>query len=223
VNIMPEYGYTNATSATDIPLNRIHELKMQGLSNNQIIQTLQRQGFSSSQIFDALTQVNAQPTQTVPTSAASFSSSPFSQPTNPLNTPSSSASRMEPSMPRPPMMTGPFDAGSDTEEMIEAIIDEKWNDLLGDINKVVAWKEATEARLTRMEQQMTDLKDNFDKLQQAVVGKVGEYDQHILEVGAEVKAMEKVFSKVLPVFTDNVAELSRITEQAKRNSAVPKK
>ena len=119
---------------------------------------------------------------------------------------------------RPPMAS-PFEGGSDTEEMVEAIIDEKWNDLLGDINKIVAWKEATEAKITKMEQQMNDLKDSFDKLQQAVVGKVGEYDQHILDVGAEVKAMEKVFSKVLPVFTDNVAELARITDNMKRAPA----
>ena len=111
-----------------------------------------------------------------------------------------------------------YEGGNDTEEMIEAIIDEKWNDLLSDINKVVAWKEATETRLAKMEQQMTDMKDSFDKLQAAVVGKVGEYDQHILEVGAEVKAMEKVFSKVLPIFTDNVAELARVSDQIKRNA-----
>jgi hypothetical protein len=115
----------------------------------------------------------------------------------------------------PPPMRGGF-ASSDSEEMIEAIIDEKWNDLLADINKVIAWKDATEARITKMEQQLTDMRDNFDKLQAAVIGKVGEYDQHILEVGAEVKAMEKVFSKVLPVFTDNVAELSRIADKMKK-------
>jgi DNA-binding transcriptional MerR regulator len=124
----------------------------------------------------------------------------------------------------PPRVEAPqqrYEASTDTEELIETIIDEKWNDLLADINKVIAWKEATDAKLIRMEQQMTDLKDSFDKLQQAIVGKVGEYDQHILEVGAEVKAMEKVFSKVLPVFTDNVAELSRVTDQLKKN--IPKK
>ncbi|HIH24741.1 TPA: hypothetical protein HA251_06940 [Candidatus Woesearchaeota archaeon] len=90
--------------------------------------------------------------------------------------------------------------------------------MVADINKVISWKESTEARITKLEQQMNDLKDQFDKLHQAVIGKVGEYDQHILEVGAEVKAMEKVFSKVLPVFTDNVAELSRITDTMKRSS-----
>ena len=223
-NTMPEFGFNNTTSATDIPLSRIQELKTQGQSNNQIIQTLQRQGFSSTQIFDALSQAASQPaSMSTPGFATSASSMPnvFASPSQSLNSPSPGMRRMDPPMMQRPMMpgmSGSFDAGSDTEEMIEAIIDEKWNDLLGDINKIVAWKEATDVRLTKMEQQMIDLKENFDKLQQAVVGKVGEYDQHILEVGAEVKAMEKVFSKVLPVFTDNVSELSRITDQMKRTA-----
>jgi DNA-binding transcriptional MerR regulator len=209
---MPEFGANPSLSATDVPLTRIQEMKMQGLSNNQIIQTLQRQGYTSTQIFDALSQSAVQPPATVPGYAGPR---PGAQP---LNSPPAARRGMEPMMPRPPS----FEGGSDTEEMIEAIIDEKWNDLMADINKVISWKEATEARITKMEQQMTDLKDNFDKLQQAIVGKVGEYDQHILEVGAEVKAMEKVFSKVLPVFTDNVAELSRVADQMKRNAPAKK-
>lgn len=100
--------------------------------------------------------------------------------------------------------------GTSNEELIEAIIDEKWNDLLEDINKIIAWKDRTSQQMDSFEQQIKDMKEQFDRLHQAVVGKVGEYDQHILQVGAEVKAMEKVFSKVLPAFTENVAELQRV-------------
>ena len=44
---------------------------------------------------------------------------------------------------------------------------------------------------------------------------MGEYDKHIMEVGSEIKAMEKVFSKVLPTFTENVNELNNITKKIK--------
>ena len=205
----------SAYSASDIPMARIQEMKSQGLSNNQIIQALQRQGFSSTQIFDALSQTSVQPGAMPPSGPSPGMS--YGMPTQALNSPAAGARRMEP----PPMMMpqrSSFDSGSDTEEMIEAIIDEKWNDMVADINKVISWKEATEARITKIEQQMNDLKDQFDKLHQAIVGKVGEYDQHVLEIGADVKAMEKVFSKVLPVFTDNVAELSRIADTMKRGN-----
>ena len=191
-----------AEATMEIPISKIQEMKSQGMSNNQIIDTLQKQGFSSSQIFDSLSASDAPPPE--PAAPA------MPPPTMPTPT-------MPPNMP-PPMM-GSMPA-SDNEELIEAIIDEKWNDLMSDINKVIAWKEVTESRVTQLEQQLKDTKDQFEKLHQAVVGKVGEYDQHILEVGAEVKAMEKVFSKVLPVFTDNVAELSRITDKMKPKKKV---
>lgn len=100
-----------------------------------------------------------------------------------------------------------------TEEYVEAIIDEKWAELEDDIQKVVEWKNRSEQRIQGLAQQVADLKDRFDKLHQALIGKIESYDKNILEVGAEIKAMEKVFSKVLPVFTDNVKQLNDITER----------
>jgi hypothetical protein len=87
-----------------------------------------------------------------------------------------------------------------------------------DINKVIEWKVKADSRLTQMEQQINDMKDQFDKLHNALIGKIGEYDKNMLEVGAELQAMEKVFSKVLPQFVDNVNELSRITDKVKTNN-----
>lgn len=115
----------------------------------------------------------------------------------------------------PPLGGLPAATGPTNEELIEAIIDEKWNELVKDINKIIEWKNSTETRVSAMEQQMKDLQSSFDKLHQAVVGKIGEYDKHILDVGAEIQAMEKVFAKVLPVFTQNVSELTRVTDDIK--------
>lgn len=114
----------------------------------------------------------------------------------------------------PPLAPAP-EAEATNEELIEAIIDEKWNDLLKDVDKIIEWKEKAENRLTSMEQEIKDVRGDFDKLHQAVVGKVGEYDKHILDVGAEIQAMEKVFAKILPLFTEKVSELARISDDMK--------
>ena len=100
------------------------------------------------------------------------------------------------------------------EELAEAIIDEKWNELLKDINKMIEWKEKTDSRLARIEQEIQNLKSSFESLHKGILGKVSEYDQNLVEVGTEIKAMEKVFQKILPTFTDNVNKLSRITDKA---------
>ena len=112
-------------------------------------------------------------------------------------------------------MSNPI-SSTTNEELIEAIIDEKWNELIKDVTTIIEWKNITESKIKLLEQQIDTMKNDFDKLHQAVLGKVGDYDQHILDVGAEIKAMEKVFAKVLPVFTENVSELSRITDDLKK-------
>lgn len=100
-----------------------------------------------------------------------------------------------------------------TEEYVEAIIEERWQYIEEDIRKIVEWKNRSEQRITILSQQFEDVKDRFDKLHAALIGKIEDYDKNILEVGAEIKAMEKVFSKVLPTFTDNVKQLDEITKR----------
>jgi len=48
-----------------------------------------------------------------------------------------------------------------------------------------------------------------------VLGKIGDYDKTLENVGTEIKALEKVFQKILPGFVENVQELSRITRRIK--------
>lgn len=168
-----------------LPIDQVRAFKQQGLSNDQIIQSLQRDGFTSAQIFEALNQVEM------------GSSSPTSRP------------------PVPPAPQPQSAQGVSTEELVEAIIDEKWNELVKDITAIIEWKNQAQSVIASLQQQINDLKDQFDKVHQALIGKINEYDKNILDVGAEVKAMEKVFSKVLPVFTENVAQLTKITNSLK--------
>ena len=103
-----------------------------------------------------------------------------------------------------------------TEETVEAIINEKWNDLLKDINKIIEWKERTDAIVNRIQQEIDDLKNNFEALNRSIMSKISTYDQNVKNVGVDIKAMEQVFQRILPKFTDNVNKLSRITDKVSR-------
>jgi len=100
-------------------------------------------------------------------------------------------------------------------EIAEAIIDEKWNDLLAAVQKIVEWKEKTDQRIIVIEQQLKNISENSDRVQKAVLEKVNDYNTTITDVNTELKALEKVFQKILPGFVDNVNELSRITKTMK--------
>jgi hypothetical protein len=190
---------SDLTAGPDIPVSQVSAMKQQGYSNNQIIQTLQRDGYNSSQIFDAISQSEM---------------ASGSQQNTDVNPQTAQIGQQLP--PLAPMQSVPtMGLQSSPEELIETIIDEKWNELVKDINKVIEWKQKADGKIAMMEQQMSDMQTQFDKLHQAIIGKVGDYDRHILEVGTQLQAMEKVFGKVLPTFIDNVSELGAITQKIK--------
>ncbi len=98
------------------------------------------------------------------------------------------------------------------EEIAEAIIDEKWNVLVKDINKVIEWKERSDNELKRLSQEIVNLKERFESLHKGVLGKISDYDQNLSNVGTEIKAMEKVFQNVLPTLTESIHKLERLSK-----------
>lgn len=187
------------------PTKLILEMRGKGMSNNSISQELNRQGYSSHDIFEAFNMAdNNQPFATN-TPPPNMQPPPLRQPM-----PNSMAA------PQPGFTTQPHtddESLQEIEELIETVIEEKWNELKKSIEQIANWKEKADQKIGAIQQQTDDLRREFDKVHQAILGKIGEYDKNILEVGSELKAMEKVFSKVLPAFTDNVNELGRIANK----------
>jgi len=101
------------------------------------------------------------------------------------------------------------------EEIAEAIIDEKWKEFEHDIRIIIDWKDKTESRVAQIEQQVKDLTGSLSNMQKSLMGKISQYDSNITDVGTEIKAMEKVFQKILPSLTENVNKLDRMTKSSK--------
>jgi hypothetical protein len=113
-------------------------------------------------------------------------------------------------------MPAPGGSREEIEEIAEAIVEEKWREKEIEITKIMEWKEQVTAHLTQLRQQVIDLKASFDSLHKGMLGKITEYDENLTNVGTEIKAMEKVFSKVLPSLTDSVNKLGRISGTKKK-------
>ncbi|MEM3154045.1 MAG: hypothetical protein QW165_00560 [Candidatus Woesearchaeota archaeon] len=173
---------------SEVPIAQVVSMQSQGLTNNQIIQTLQRQGYQPTQIYDALAQAEVKKT------------------IEPMEAPGEMPPRSEIKAPAHP----------ESEALVEQIIEEKWHELQKDVAKVNEWKDLLTSRIDKLEQSMTDIRADLDGLHKAIVARIGEYDKTLMDVGTEIKAMEKVFQKVLPELTGNIQELSRITKSAKK-------
>ena len=217
----PDTAYTmpeKPEAPMDIPLEQVTRMKHQGLTDNQIVQTLQRNGYKSYQIFDAMNQADLTPG--VPQQAGPLPIKEPDQDYSELYPPDNQSYETQPQdfedFQQAPVEqdfgTGEMDR---IEEVAEAIIDEKWSEFMRNINKIVEWKERVESRIDELEQQIGDLKNNLNELNKSLIDKMSEYDKNMSSINTEIKAMEKVFQKMLPTFTENISELSRITKEIK--------
>lgn len=245
-----------------IPTDKVLQMRTQNVSNNQIIQILQREGYDLTAIFNAMNQADIkggvdaagmtnpdaypdaeqqQPTeggQTMPQqplpplqypdqqqyaqapadtgAQQDYVQEPMEQQQYPQQMPQYPQQQYPQQMPEQYNAPSPSFESQRIEELAEAIIDEKWNEIVRSINKIIDWKERVESRVNKIEQQLEDLNKSMDTLHKGVLGKITDYDQNLTNVGAEIKAMEKVFQKVLPSLTESVGELGRITEGMKK-------
>ena len=190
-----------------VPLDQVINLRQQGFSNDQIIQSLQRDGFNAQDIYTAMSQADIK-------GSMGGGQAPQTPPQGPPP-PNMQMPSMPPSQPGED--TGSGGASKErVEELVEAVIDEKWEDFVKRFDKIAEWKESAEAKINQMEQKLNDLSQNFNTLHENILGKVGEYDENLSNVSNEIKALEKVFQKIIPTLTENVNELSRITEKMKK-------
>ncbi|HLC52240.1 MAG TPA: hypothetical protein VJI98_03280 [Candidatus Nanoarchaeia archaeon] len=177
----------------------IESLRSQGLTDNLIQDELTRQGHPTENVEAALSQ-NDIP---VPMPGGGMDDSYFS-----------GMSEVGPSASRG-AMPNEGSIYDRIEEMTENLIDEKWEELISEVKKIVEWKEKIEERQSRMMSDLDRLKKDFDVLHQGVLGKLDDYDSRMTDVGTELKAVGRVFKEVIPEFVENVKELKSITGKKK--------
>ncbi|HZX45598.1 MAG TPA: hypothetical protein VFF28_08005 [Candidatus Nanoarchaeia archaeon] len=102
------------------------------------------------------------------------------------------------------------------QEIAEAIVEEKWKEKEKEQNRITEWRDDVTAKVAQLQQQIDDLKSSFESLHRGLLGKISEYDENLTNVGTEIKAMEQVFSKILPSLTESVNKLQRFSEPKKK-------
>jgi len=185
-------------------LDMVLYMKKQGYADDQVVDYLQNQGYKNAQIFDAMSQAGIKAEEKLPISGPP--SIPELAPAEKQSVPGAMPSISEPQKPA---------QRERVEELAEAIIEEKWSALTKSVDKIAAWKDRTEERIIKLEQQVKNIKDQFDKLHAGVLGQVSEYSKGLSGVSSDVKALSEVFKKTLPTFTQNLAELQRVTKKLK--------
>jgi len=197
----------------NISVERILDMRgKKKMSDNQIVQTLQREGYSPSQIFDVMNQADLN---------SKIPESPY--PAEQVEYPQEKIENQEEISQYPQEFPEyqdsyqePYESKEKIEELVEVIIEEKWNEFIKDINKIIEWKKNVERKINDIDQKINDLHTHLNSFKKNVLSKINEYDTSLSNVGTSVKAMETAFTKILPTFTENVNELNKITKKIKK-------
>lgn len=188
---------------TGIPVDKVLELRQRGLTDNLIIEELKKENVAPDKIQAAIAQADA-----------SAAPSQVGTPGEPM---------AMPAMEQPGQPAGAEANNQEgniyerIEEITEGMIDEKWDELIAEVKKIVSWKEEFEDKQKKLEGDLSKMKEDFKILHQGVLGKLEDYDTQMKDVGTELKAVGKVFKDVIPEFVENVKELKHINKNAKKD------
>ena len=196
---------------------KIMSLKRQGKQNPGIIEDLKKSGYSSQEIYDAMSsqQRNSDSELKPPTPSQEIGS--FNESEEIEETEQNSTSDFMPSQkfPAPQNITGRQQI-EDIEEIAESIINEKMDELNISLGEMTIWKERVSTEIDAIKQEILRVRNSFENLQTAMVGRVEDYRKNINDMSIEIKALNKIMERIIEPLSENVKELSRITERLKK-------
>jgi DNA-binding transcriptional MerR regulator len=206
-------------------LERVMDLRTQGQTESQIIDTLKQEGVSPKEIYNALTQSNIK---------SELNQEPMTE--QDLENTGENYSTQEPQVDtssypeysqNQDMYAQPQDYNqggyqeyqgpqptTDIEtinEIAEQIVEEKTNEIKKQISTFKNINEELKSEIERINKKIDKLESNFNELQVAIIRKVGEYGENIKNISTEVHETQNSFSKILNPLTDNIRELQKMT------------
>ncbi|MBL7100990.1 MAG: hypothetical protein ISS23_03495 [Nanoarchaeota archaeon] len=223
------------------PTEDVISLRNQKKSNDEIVSALSQKGFSNQQISDAINQadikggvegkVPAPEAAIVPPAEGMKPSALTKDPeiSIPVPSPEKEATPAAPSeefgvpQVKQPSIQGVMPTSQQpsmdmesVQEIVESIIDERWQEVVASVGDITIWKGRVEDDIASIKQEILRTEDRFSRLQASIIGKVDEYQMGITKVSNEMEALEKVFSKIMEPLTTNIKELQRITRDMKK-------
>lgn len=211
--------FPQAKPKIDVP-EQVKQLRQQGLTDDMIVNEMKSQGVNETQVISALGQINNLPPQNQGGQTMPMQDQNMGGGMPPQSPGYQDMPPQGPQMPAGPVGQPGGGTSADNiyeriEEITEGIIDEKWDELIAEVRKIIDWKDKMTEKINRMDTELGKLKEDFKTLHQGVLGKMEDYDNRMQEVGTELKAVGKVFKDVIPVFTENVKELKHVTSRVK--------
>ena len=196
--------------------SKIDQLKRAGTSDREIIEKLKKEGYSAKDIYDSMSRsqdmLEDELTPPIPSEEMGSEEEEESPEVNYEERPSFISDQKFPAVQNIPQRQ-PIE---NIEEIAEAIVNEKFSELNNTFGELNLWREKTSTEIEAIKQEILRIRNQFENMQNTMIGKVESYKNTISDMNIEVKTLSKVLEKILEPFTENVKELSRITEKLKK-------
>ena len=201
-------GEKKEKSGKAIPVDEIRKMASRGMSDKDIIKELKGRGYSYGEIERAMLGavkegVNEPAPQTELPTTEFFAEPPQTQ--------------LQPAYELPtfedeqPDMVSPDQAQALMEELIEGVIEDKWNKFQDRMEKLDDNFEKIKAEIKqwqiKQEQQKRDLPTRELEL------RISELSEQMEDIDARVGGLEKAFKQFLPALTRNIESLSQLIHE----------
>lgn len=226
-------------------LEQITEMKRQGIPDEEIVTTLREQGFSPRQIKDALDQSQIKeavysaeetPTEMVP-SPTSEAPTPR-VPVGGVYMPQTREIPPEGAYPETeyyeeyprefyqPEAPEYATTGLGTETIIEIseqVFSEKMKKLQKRLIEFGEFKTLSQARIENISERIKRIEEMIDKLQAAILEKIGSYGKTLESIRKEMSMMQDSFGKMIPGFVKKETERTRTEKNEEDEEEFPLK
>lgn len=209
-------------------IDQIMQMKNQGMPDEEILNNLQQQGFSPKEINDAINQAQVKSAVdgssesnfyngngNMQQSTMSDSSNQYSQGYN--QAPSASDSSQYQNQDYSPQQSqdeydnqyqnqdyspqGYSQSGS-VVEIAEQVVQEELKSFSSKLREIQEFKRLTETKIENLSDRLKRIENSMDKMQSAILEKIGSYGNDIQSVKKEMNMLEDSFSKVAKPLLD---------------------
>ncbi|MFA5303982.1 MAG: hypothetical protein WC393_05630 [Candidatus Nanoarchaeia archaeon] len=196
----------------EIPIQKVIDMKTQGMLDEKIIESLLSEKFTYQQIRDAMQQAEIK--KNISNPANNYSQAPeeaeaktFEQEAAPA--PIQQAPKPM-QMPSQPMQRTSGINVDEIQRILEEIISEKWKESEEVIRNMIEWKAVISTKMKELETRILEFNNRVDSMNNSLGKKAEEFNKTMTDVDTEIKALDKALNKLIPALSDNISELKEI-------------
>ncbi len=197
--------------------SRIIAMRQQGMPDPQIFDTLASEKISPEEIEMSMNQANQ---------AMGGGGPPMTGPPGMSGPPMAGAPMggMPPvsgqpmgGMPQMPGQVAQLETESeDVEALVEKLVAEKTEGMDLRLKDMEADMGKVRTDIQELKNMAIELKQKYAGLQEESLGKVEEYAKELENVGAQIKAMQRILQQIIPSLAENITKLQKVVDEVKK-------